>query len=263
MQKEELDIIVREEKLHGILYIPENHHHPNGSNLLFPLIIHINGMPGTSPEDDEDRFAKKFTEHGIAYYCYDHQGVRQSSGVFTYFSAQANIEYVVDYLVHHRFIDPLQIGLLGESFGGAMALCHSARDYRISVLALRSPVSDTEIVTTYSFFDDLLKIWTRNKQMRFPPDKNMKNLYISQTHHYNPKNMADSINQPVKIIAGKRDELLGDKGFEDLFKKLNSTQKEIEIYPKANHNFTNAKDFEKMRDSFIEFFSKQFNGNSE
>lgn len=58
MQKEELDIIVREEKLHGILYIPENNNHPNGSNLLFPLIIHINGMPGTSPEDDEDRFAK-------------------------------------------------------------------------------------------------------------------------------------------------------------------------------------------------------------
>lgn len=246
------DIVIREEKIHGILYFPDN----KSDN--YPLVIHINGMPGTSPEEDQERFGRLFTQNNMALFCYDHQGVRQSSGVFTYFAAQANIEYVIDNMVEYPKIDPLRIGLLGESFGGAMTLCHAARDDRIAAIGVRSPVSDTEIVPTYPFFDDLLKIWTRNKQMRFPPGNNLKNIYISQTRHYNPKNMVNMINQPFYMVAGKKDELLGHQGFENLFQEINSKEKFYDLYPNANHNFSDKNDFEKMRNTFIEFFKEVF-----
>ncbi|MHA1796676.1 MAG: alpha/beta hydrolase [Promethearchaeota archaeon] len=264
MKKIVHEIIVREEKLHGILFLPDqttksklkdDSEEASKDSEVFPLVIHINGMPGTSPEEDQERFGQCFTQNGIALYCFDHLGVRQSSGVFTYFAAQANIEYVIDNLVQHPQIDPLKIGLLGESFGGAMALCHTARDNRISAIGVRSPVFDTEIIPTYGFFDDLLKIWTRNKQMRFPSGNDLKNIYITQTRHYNPKNMIKRITQPFYLVAGKKDELLGYQGFENLFKEIRSSVKFFDLHPKANHNFSDKSDFEKMRNTFVKFFN--------
>lgn len=260
MQQEIIDLEIRNEQIHGILYIPDNSSSTIDINsprtMIFPLIIHVNGMPGTSPEEEKIRFAEQFTALNMAYFCYDHQGVRESTGIFTYFSAQANIEAIIDFLVHHPSIDPTRIGLFGESFGGAMTLCHCARDSRIKSLGVRSPVFDTEIIPTYSFFDDLLKIWTRNKQMRFPPGNHLKQVYISQTAHYNPMKMVRNIHQPMVLIAGGKDELLQVEGFHKLFEKIASTEKKLHVFPKANHNFTYDTDFKQMQTLLFEFFQQ-------
>jgi len=134
MEKIVIEINVRSETLHSILYLPETKNHKTNINNSFPLVIRVNGMPGKSPEEDEQRFAHYFVENDIAYFTYDHQGVRTSTGIFSYYDAQANIEKVIDQLVHYPKINPLKIGLLGESFGGAMALCHAVRDNRVNVL---------------------------------------------------------------------------------------------------------------------------------
>ncbi|MHA1519713.1 MAG: alpha/beta hydrolase [Promethearchaeota archaeon] len=252
MIQETINIQNRQETLHGILYCPES----TTESLNFPLIIHVNGMPGSSPDEDLGRFAESFVERNLAFFSYDHQGVRESTGIFNYFAAQANIEVVIDRLVHHPAIDPTRIALLGESFGGAMAICHAARDSRITCLGVRSPVYDTELIPTYPFFDDLLKIWTRNKQMRFPSGNHLKEVYITQTRHYNPSKIASLITQPIYIIAGERDELLGAQGFEDLHEKLASSEKSLRMFKKANHNFSYEADFQQMREEFLQFFEK-------
>ncbi|MEJ2276685.1 MAG: prolyl oligopeptidase family serine peptidase [Candidatus Lokiarchaeota archaeon] len=104
-------------------------------------------------------------------------------------------------------INPTLIGLFGESFGGAMALCHCARDKRIKALAIRSPVFDTEMVPTLPFFNDLMRIWARNKQMRFPQG-NVNGMYKEQTSLYNPIKLAPIINLPVFIVGGDSDKIL-------------------------------------------------------
>ncbi len=253
MIQETINIQNRQETLHGILYIPSE---STSAQKPFPLIIHVNGMPGSSPSEDQERFAEHFIARNISLFCYDHQGVRESTGIFNYFAAQANIEVVIDRLVHHSAIDPTRIALLGESFGGAMAICHAARDSRITCIGVRSPVYDTELIPTYPFFDDLLKIWTRNKQMRFPSGNHLKEIYISQTRHYNPSKIASLITQPIYLIAGGRDELLKAPGFEELYGKLASAEKTIRMFNRANHNFSYELDFQQMREEFVKFFEK-------
>lgn len=253
MRKEVIEIKIRSEILQGILYLPDIRDPQFAKNNSFPLIIRVNGMPGKSPEEDELRFAHHFVDNNIAYFTFDHQGVRHSTGIFTYYDAQANIERVIDQLVHHPEIDPLKIGLLGESFGGAMAFCHAVRDKRVQCLAIRSPVFDTEIIPKNPLFKFFIKALKRNKEMRFP-DGDLKKKYAEQTRQYNPDRLTDILVKPFYLIAGNKDVLFPEHGFHQLFKKVKSEIKKIDIIDGANHNFTDQNHFQLMCENLVDFF---------
>jgi len=254
MRKEVMKINIRSEILHGILYPPDIKDNKNDKSISFPLVIRVNGMPGKSPEEDEQRFAHYFVENNIAYFTYDHQGVRTSSGIFTYYDAQANIEQVINQLVYYPKINPLKIGLLGESFGGAMALCHAVRDNRVRCLAIRSPVFDTEIIPKNPLFKFFIKALTRNKEMRFP-EVDFKKAYLEQTRQYNPDRLANKLTKPFYLIAGNKDALFPEHGFHQLFNKVKSEHKKIDIIDGANHNFTDKNHFQMMCEKIVDFFN--------
>jgi len=253
MEKIDIKINVRSETLHSILFLPDTNNGKSNNNNSFPLVIRVNGMPGKSPEEDGQRFAHYFVDNNIAYFTYDHQGVRTSTGIFSYYDAQANIEKVIDQLVQYPNINPLKIGLLGESFGGAMALCHTVRDKRVKCLAIRSPVFDTEIVPKNPLFKFFIRALTRNKEMRFP-DVDFKEAYAEQTKQFNPKRLAKNLTKPFYLIAGNKDALFPEKGFHQLFNKVKSKEKKIEILDGANHNFTDKNHFKLMCKKINDFF---------
>ncbi|MHA1985171.1 MAG: alpha/beta hydrolase family protein [Promethearchaeota archaeon] len=253
MEKKDTKINVRSETLHSILFLPDTINHKSITNNIFPLVIRVNGMPGKSPEEDGQRFAHYFVDNNIAYFTYDHQGVRTSTGIFSYYDAQANIEKVIDQLVQYPNINPLKIGLLGESFGGAMALCHTVRDKRVKCLAIRSPVFDTEIVPKNPLFKFFIRALTRNKEMRFP-EVDFKEEYSKQTKQFNPKRLAKHLTKPFYLIAGNKDALFPEKGFHQLFNKVKSKEKKIEILDGANHNFTDKNHFQQMCKKIKDFF---------
>ena len=253
VEKIVIEINVRSETLHSILFLPETKNHKTNTNKPFPLVIRVNGMPGKSPEEDEQRFANYFVENNIAYFTYDHQGVRTSTGIFTYYDAQANIEKVIDQLVQYPKINPLKIGLLGESFGGAMALCHTVRDNRVKCLAIRSPVFDTETIPKNPLFKFFIRALTRNKEMRFP-DVDYKEAYSEQTKQFNPNKLANYLTKPFYLIAGNKDALFPENGFNQLFNKVKSKKKKIEILDGADHNFTDKNHFQMMCEKVVDFF---------
>jgi len=261
MEKKVMEINVRSETLHSILFLPETKNHKTNNNNSFPLVIRVNGMPGKSPEEDEQRFAHYFVENNIAYFTYDHIGVRTSTGIFSYYDAQANIEKVIDHLVHDPKINPLKIGLLGESFGGAMALCHTVRDNRVKCLAIRAPVFDTEIIPKNPLFKFFIRALTRNKEMRFP-DVDYKEAYSEQTKQFNPKKLAKFLTKPFYLIAGNKDALFPEKGFHQLFNKVKSKEKKIEILDGANHNFTDKNHFNMMCEKISDFFQNHLVSNN-
>ena len=253
VEKIVIEINVRSETLHSILFLPETKDHKTNTSNPFPLVIRVNGMPGRSPEEDEHRFAQYFVENNIAYFTYDHQGVRRSTGIFTYYDAQANIEQVINQLVHYPKINPLKIGLLGESFGGAMALCHAVRDNRVKCLAIRSPVFDTEIILKNPLFKFFIRALTRKKEMRFP-EVDYKEAYAEQTKQFNPSKLANNLTKPFYLIAGNKDALFPEHGFHQLFNKVKSENKKIEIIDRANHNFTDKNHFQMMCEKIVDFF---------
>jgi len=247
MKKEFIQIQFRKELINGMLFLPD-------SKKPAPLVLHLNGMPGFEPEEEETRFARYFTLKNYAYFAFDYVGVRQSTGLFEYIYSHENINLVLSKLVHHPRIDPSRIGLLGESFGGAMALCHTSRDDRIRCLAIRSPVYDTEEIPKMKMFDELIQLWRTSTQMRFPRI-NLKRSFLFQSRHYNPMKQALYIICPVRIITGDRDEIVPVKKIEKLYDKIpDKTDKEMRIVPGANHKFSKTKDFEIMKNYFLQFF---------
>ncbi len=249
MKIEQTNINFREETINGVLYLPET---KNPS----PLILHLNGMPGLEPEKERERFAQDMIENGFAYYAFDYTGVRNSTGLFEYYYSLENINQILSYLVHHPKIDPTKIALLGESFGGAMAISHTARDSRIKCLALRSPVYDTDKVTKLKVFDGLSQLWKRSKQMRFP-EVNLKNWFQRQSSQYNPAKLISRISCPVRVITGTSDEVLSIDEIEKLYEKLPSEiDKEIRIIENADHNFSDKNHFKIMKEYIINFFKE-------
>ncbi|MHA1304183.1 MAG: alpha/beta hydrolase family protein [Candidatus Heimdallarchaeaceae archaeon] len=248
MKKIAYDIAYRKETLHGILYIPDG----DGP---FPLVIRLNGMPGLSPEEEEKRLADIIVNNGFVFYAFDYVGVRQSSGVFDYYSCINNINTVITTLSHHPLVDPSRIALIGESFGGAMAISQGVRDRRIKCMVLRSPVFDTEEIPRIPSFETLTKIWIRNKQVRFPKG-NISELYSKQTELYNPERLAKFLNCPVKLIVGDKDELLEFNGFERLYEMIpEQSRKGLEVVPGADHNFTNQSKLEWLKKAIVNFLA--------
>ncbi|MHA1198771.1 MAG: alpha/beta hydrolase [Candidatus Heimdallarchaeaceae archaeon] len=254
MKIEHSDINFREETINGVLYLPED-------KKPSPLIVHLNGMPGLEPEKEGERFAQDMVDNGFAYYAFDYTGVRNSTGTFEYYYSQENINQVISYLVHHPKIDPTQIALIGESFGGAMAISHTARDPRIKCLAIRSPVYDTDKVVKLKIFDGLSQLWKRSKQMRFP-EVHLKNWFKEQSSQYNPSKLISNINCPVRFITGTKDEILDLDQVEQFYRKLSpDIDKEMKIVEKADHNFSDTKHFEIMKTYIVEFFKEIFKVN--
>ena len=249
-KKEIINISYRKEKINGILYYPDE------KKESYPLIIRTNGMPGFAPSGEEKRFAPLFTQRGFAYYTFDYVGVRESTGIFDYLTAQENINYVINVLANHPIVDASNIMLFGESFGAAMAICHTTRDPRIKCLVARSPVADTRLIASLPFFDDLCKIWTRNNQMRFP-NGNLKKVFAEQTIVYNPIEEIKKLNTPFLLIGGKYDELLPVQSFKTLYNDAFSSPLKRLCMIEGDHNFTNQTHFIKMAEEVINFFQQQ------
>ncbi len=249
MKTEKHEIQFREEKINGFLYLPDKEEQ-------VPLVIRLNGMPGTDPKKEKERLAPSFTSKNFAYFAFDYTGVRSSTGLYSYYYSQENINKIISYLAQHPKIDSSRIGLFGESFGGAMALCHATRDRRIKCLAIRSPVYDTEKIPRMKIFDGLAQLWQRDKQMRLPK-VDLKKGFLNQSKHYNPMKLAQHLKIPTSIITGDKDEVLSEKQIQKLYNKIPSNiDKEFKIVEGANHNFSKAKDFGIMKKYVLNFFEE-------
>lgn len=250
MKIEKHEIQFREEEINGYLYLPDKEEQ-------VPLIIRLNGMPGTDPKKEKERLAPNFTNKNFAYFAFDYTGVRSSTGLYTYFDSHENINKIISHLAQHPKIDSSRIGLFGESFGGAMALCHATRDKRIKCLAIRSPVYDTEKIPKMKIFDGLTQLWQRDKQMRLPK-VDLKKQFQNQSKHYNPMKLAQYLEIPTRVITGDKDEILSEKQIQRLYDKIPSNlDKEFKIVEGANHNFSKAKDFGIMRKYILDFFEEK------
>lgn len=222
----------------------------------YPLIIHLNGMPGHSPTEQKERLGADIVKEGYAFFAFDYPGVRKSTGTYSYYAAHGIIDKILAKLVKHEEIDPSKIGLLGESFGGAKSICYTARDERVKALAVRSPVYDTNYVVELPVFDVLAKIWRRNNQMRFPDD-DLRKLFRIQARQFNPKVLIKEIKVPIFVMAGGKDEILAKEGFEKLQTSINGKPSEFYMIEEADHNFTNKEHFSMFKEKAIAFFNKQ------
>jgi uncharacterized protein len=119
-------------KISGIMVLPEG----KGT---FPCVVLSHGLISSKESSKYVAISESFAKAGIASCRFDYHGCGDSGGNIeetTLTIRFDNLNAIIDFVLHHRCINPDKIGIIGSSFGGTAALIKSARDARIKCVSL-------------------------------------------------------------------------------------------------------------------------------
>lgn len=124
-------------KLFGVLHLPERFTPP------FPAVLMIHGLAGTKAGRHRlyVRLAEKLSRMGIASLRLDMRGCGDSEGDFSHITVDTQVADALlglDFLTSHPFICKEQIGILGRSMGGAIAVLLAKEAIRRQTMTLCS-----------------------------------------------------------------------------------------------------------------------------
>ena len=176
----------------------------------------------------------------------DSEGELITFGRYEWRDIQAVVDYVTGEEPHTR------LGMLGNSMGGALALCYAARDDRIEAVVAQSPYASMRHSLSQG-----IKYFTGLPPFPFVPLIRMFSLpYVDlDAAQISPLQMMNKLQQkPVFILMGGADEVVNPQGAEQLYKAGGAATQfwfEAELKHVAFHG-EKAADFERR---VVEFFS--------
>ena len=142
---EERDSIILEnegEKIFSVIHLPLG-----GQNV--PAVLFCHGLAGHKIGKHRIyvSLSESLSKLGIASLRIDFRGAGDSEGQFHEMTIEGEISDAMkafDFLCQHPKIDPERIGLLGRSFGGAIAIMVANRCGRAKSIALWAPIYNAE-----------------------------------------------------------------------------------------------------------------------
>ena len=227
----------------------------------FPGICKLHGLPG-SP-NQVGGVATRLAEAGFAVLTFDFRGFRSSDG---YFSLAGEIDdslVAISHLIESELTIDSWVGLIGASYGGAIAVCTAAQDSRVSAVCLRAPVYDT--------------LWFAKTPMIMPMVKYLQDEAPDQMHgindpdivqralrsmvedakRFNPMNLiSDIAPRPILIVHGSEDKGIDLPGVKKLYERAREP-KDLIVVDGANHHLSDPRAFEITMTTIISWFDRQ------
>jgi alpha/beta superfamily hydrolase len=133
-----------EYQLHGTLHLP--------ATKSAPVVIGSHGLLSTGDSPKQIALAERCTEHGMAYFRYDHRGCGKSNGEFS--SAITFEGRCRDLISAVKTVRDLpetgdSIALFGSSFGGAISLALAGTLNIASIVTVAAPLFSGGIKDPY------------------------------------------------------------------------------------------------------------------
>ncbi len=160
---------------------------------------------------------------------------------------------ILDWLVSAGYE---QIGLLGSSFGGLIALHGAARRKAVKVLALKCPVSNYPPLWQERLGEAGMKFWKDNNLLTFAGLDGRARLeygFYEDLLQFDTYEEAARIEVPTLIVHGDADEDVPFAQSEKLFEIL-QCEKTFKVITGADHPFSKEEDFEQMLDFIFDWF---------
>jgi alpha-beta hydrolase superfamily lysophospholipase len=136
---------------------------------------------------------------------------------------------VTRYLASRPDVDPLKIGVFGNSMGGYFAGRAAAFDNRVAAVALQSAWYDM-LRDSYDHCPQF------QAQLRYllgaANDREARHLLLDFNFH----DIANKIEVPIYIVHGDRDQVVRVEGAKQLFAEIASKDKHLTLVPGARHN---------------------------
>ncbi len=163
----------------------------------------------------------------------------------TYTHELSDLKTVIDSIASGELakgiVDPENIGLMGHSRGGAIALLHAASDARINALVTWSAIS-----TVNRYSDEQIAQWesrgyieieNRRTGQVMQQKKVLLDDITSNSDSLNLEKACSQLDIPTLIIHGEDDESVPVQEAHSLYSWLDSIDKDLEIIEGGSHTF--------------------------
>lgn len=195
--------------------------------------------------------AAMLVRHGFGVIIPDLRAHGDSEGELITFGSHElyDIQAAADFVAHAE--PQIRLGLLGNSMGGALALCYAARDARIEAVVAQSPYASVRHSLRQG-----IKYFTGLPPFPFVPLIRMFSLpYVDlDAAHISPLLMMEKLQQkPALILMGGADQVVNPQGAQQLYEAGGAATQywfESELEHVAFHT-DKAAEFERR---IVEFF---------
>ena len=195
---------------------------------------------------------------GIATFAFDFFGQGESEGPFealTTTAAVAQATAALDFVRQKGFI---QLGLMGSSFGGLVAILTAARQPNLTCLALKCPVVDFAEELRLTLGDKEMAVWkstgTIPNLMGGSDRVRLRYAFYEDCLDQIAYGPAETIAAPTLIVQGDQDECVPLHQSQRLAAAL-TCRTRLELLAGANHQFTKAEDFHRMTTLITEWLT--------
>ncbi|NEU29262.1 prolyl oligopeptidase family serine peptidase [bacterium LRH843] len=214
----------------------------------YPTIIYGHGFTGNKIGDNRMgiQLARFLCDKGYVVIRFDYIGSGESEGEFetdTSFSGWTeDFQTVLNWTKTLPYVDVSKIGIVGHSFSGAIVTYISTICPEVASVCALAPVfyleeSFKNTIIGNQLWEDALEGNTikdfYNKKFSLGP------FFVKDLAKYKMPEIALKVNIPMLVIHGKKDQVLSYKDSIDFNEKLHGIRKELKLFEKEGHLFTN------------------------
>jgi pimeloyl-ACP methyl ester carboxylesterase len=238
-------------KIFGILHLPK-------TVQKCPVVLFCHGFGGN--KSSRWRFSVLLSEalskQGIASLRFDFRGSGDSEGSLEEITPQKQLEDIVvctDYLFSHPNIDKDRFGIIGRSFGGAIATAAAATIKNTKSLALLSPFFDAATWLADKTKTPSKGIFSVEKSTISFGGVPLSKECIDQITHLDIEAKLKNIHHiPLLLVYGLKDKSLGISHFEN-YKKARPDAETV-VLQESDHEFSSHEERARAIDHIFSWF---------
>jgi len=218
------------------------------SELIAVLILH--GIPRAKPEPGDPGylpFAHQLCSSGFLTVLFNFRGTGESEGNFHILGWAEDLKAVINWLEKEYAIRG--IVLVGFSGGGAVAIYHTAQDFRVNALVSVSSPANFSALGVDKIPELLLKNFKEIGIIRQPDFPSDLSRWLKEFEEIAPIKWIDKVSpRPLLIIHGEKDELVPKAQAEMLFQKAEEPKELCLIKDGVHRLRTDPRVLEKIKD---------------
>ncbi len=195
------------------------------------------------------RLTELLCPHEISTLRFDWFGMGGSGGEFSRITVATCVDQLERAISLMRDRGYYDLGLIGSSFGGLLAILVAQRHPELRAVGLKCPVPDFPEMLDHEFGPNGIEEW---KHTNYIPDVTGGTAPISldfsfyeSCRVFNAYEAARNVNAPVLTVHGEQDELVPFHQIERLKASLPGDA-ELVLLPGADHQFGRPEDFRRM-----------------
>ncbi len=213
------------------------------------IVILCHGFLSNKESRTNLRLTELLIAKGLSTLRFDWLGMGDSSGRFadvTVTACRSQLESLFQAMKSRGYRD---IGLVGSSFGGLVAILAAADHPELFALGLKCPVPDFPEMLELEFGREGIAEWRRTNtipNVTGGPDPIALNFeFYGDCRKIDAYAEASRISAPCLIVHGAQDGLVPLHQIHRLTESLTG-EKKLQLLPEANHHFGRPEDFRTM-----------------